>query len=330
MIARDHDCGKVAALLGESAQAFAATPDQLVRLLYINAFAGDDALSAVSADDRLVALLRQIDVAEVANPGDDRALYFDGVAGCERLTFVTRTDLPKRLLTIIRADLSDGWEGVQSASGVRKRQAYAGMLRRLAYFERRDDRWQEMLPYRHLAGFREILRDGHAEQQTRILLAQGLSTLEGAHSLELKRTHIFLRAGREQKVRVKSFRLFPIEEFSTLRPRARATSRRYLEYLPDRFQLVHTPPDGNHIKGVQPAELIVTLDVWELLARVSEGYLPSFYDLGGHYLNLVIFKNALTHLHYRRALLTRDDRTFFEVRQERHGRVSLRRYESGE
>ncbi|MBE2240120.1 MAG: protein kinase [Caldilineaceae bacterium] len=330
MIARDHDCGKVAALLGESAQAFAATPDQLVRLLYINAFAGDDALSAVSADDRLVALLRQIDVAEVANPGDDRALYFDGVAGCERLTFVTRTDLPERLLTIIRADLSDGWEGVQSASGVRKRQAYAGMLRRLAYFERRDDRWQEMLPYRHLAGFREILRDGHAEQQTRILLAQGLSTLEGAHSLELKRTHIFLRAGREQKVRVKSFRLFPIEEFSTLRPRARATSRRYLEYLPDRFQLVHTPPDGNHIKGVQPAELIVTLDVWELLARVSEGYLPSFYDLGGHYLNLVIFKNALTHLHYRRALLTRDDRTFFEVRQERHGRVSLRRYESGE
>ncbi len=330
MIARDHDCGKVAVLLGEPAHTPAAPPHQLVRLLYMNAFAGDDAPAGDRVDDRLVALLRQIDVAEVANPGDDRALYFDGVAGCERLTFVVRTDLPDRLLNTIRASLSDGWEGVQSAAGVKQRQAYAGMLRRLAYFERRDERWQEMLPYRHLTGFRQILRNSHAEQETRVLLAQGLSTLEGAHSLELKRTHIFLRAGREQKVRVKSFRLFPIEEFSTVLPRARATSRRYLEYLPDRFLLVHTPPGGNRATGVRPAELIVTLDVWELLARVSEGYLPSFYDLGGHYLNLVIFKNALTHLHYRRALLTRDDRSFFEVRQEARGRISLRRYESGE
>ena len=33
----------------------------------------------------------------------------------------------------------------------------------------------------------------------------------------------------------------------------------------------------------------------------------------GYYINLVIFKNALAHLPYRRALLTRDDKTFYEL-----------------
>jgi len=329
MIARDHDCGDVATLLSEDGKHGDSALVRQARLLYMNAFGADDIPPVASTDDRLVTLLRQIDVAEVTNSGDDCALYFEGVKGIERLSFVLRSDIPAPLLALIREDLVDGWQGVQSSHGKARRYAYAGMLRRLAYFERRDDRWSAMLPYQHLITFQSVLRNDHDEQETRAMLAQGLSTLEGAHSRELTRANIFLRAGREQKVRVKSFRLFPVAEFCLMLPRARATSRRYLEYLPDRFRLVHTPADGKRISGARAAELVVTLDVWELLVRVSDGYLPSFYDLGGHYLNLVIFKNALTHLHYRRALLTRDDRTFFEVRQEALGRVSLQRYQEG-
>jgi serine/threonine protein kinase len=330
LIARDYGCADVMTSLGTEDHLAAATLNAQVRLLYFNAFAADDTPPMENTDDRLVALLRQIDVAEVANPGDDRALYFEGVQGFERLSFVARADLPAQQLMLLREDIVDGWEGVQNAPGVVQRRAYASMLRRLSYFERRDDGWTQMLPYQHLNEYRSVLRNTHNEQTTREALAQGLSTLDGAHNLELTRANIFLRAGREQKVRVKSFRLFPIEEFHPILPGTRATSRRYLEYLPDRFLLVHRPLDGKHSTGTRPAELIVTLDVWELLVRVSQGYLPSFYDLGGHYLNLVIFKNALTHLHYRRALLTRDDLTFFEVRQEARGRVSLRRYQPGE
>ena len=42
-------------------------------------------------DDRLVALLRQLDVAEVANPTADRDLYFQGVTGLPMLPFEGRS-----------------------------------------------------------------------------------------------------------------------------------------------------------------------------------------------------------------------------------------------
>ena len=36
-----------------------------------------------------------------------------------------------------------------------QRRGYQAALRRIAYFERRDDGWQAMLPYRHLESLSE-------------------------------------------------------------------------------------------------------------------------------------------------------------------------------
>jgi hypothetical protein len=63
----------------------------------------------------------------------------------------------------------------------------------------------------------------------------------------------------------------------------------------------------------------------ELLAQIRDGFVPSPNDIRGFFINLVIFKNALSHLPYRRALLTRDDQTFYELALQDTATVVLRR-----
>ena len=71
----------------------------------------------------------------------------------------------------------------------------------------------------------------------------------------------------------------------------------------------------------------MSLDVFELLAEMREGFVPSPNDKKGVSVNLEVFKNALAHLPYRQVLLTRDDQTFYELILEEHAVARLRRFE---
>ncbi len=81
----------------------------------------------------------------------------------------------------------------------------------------------------------------------------------------------------------------------------------------------YTAPDGDNRR----AELVISLDLLELLAQVREGFTPSLDDIQGFFINLVVFKNALAHLPYRRAILTRNDRQFYEVRLDTLAEITL-------
>jgi hypothetical protein len=205
--------------------------------------------------------------------------------------------------------------------GQRRRHA---LLRRRAFFERRDDGWQHMLPYRQLGVFQEATRrlDKQADEVKRTLLL-GISRAEGAADSPLAANNVCLRAARTEKAKVHSFRLFPAGDFALRLPVN--PSEAYLEYAPDQLLFRHAPADPNQQpRGVRPAELVVSLDVLELLALIADGHRPSPDDAEGVFVNLTIFKNALAHLPYRAALLTRDNRQFYEVSLVAPGRVRLR------
>lgn len=343
LIFRDHTCDDVAAHLAAH-----PPPDELLPLFYYNAYASDgrppeeradDTILSSSKDDRLVALLRQIDPAEIANPTADRQLYFLRLEGLQMLPFEGRSSADEALLNALRRDLRDGWESVQSPEAVRRRRAYHAALRRKAFFERRDDSWGVMLPYRNLARFRQATQgnaDPSAESsgqrlaELKTLLVQGLSMAEGARNEDLAQRYICLRAGQEPKAKIKSFRLFPADDFRVEVPPLRPAAGRYLEHTPDRLVLYHAPQDESfRLPGARRAELHVSLDVLELLAQIRDGFVPSPNDIRGYFINLVMFKNALAHLPYRRALLTRDDQTFFELALEGTATAVLRRVEAG-
>lgn len=325
LIFRDSSCADVAALLSAHHR-----PSEILSRLYYNAYAADGQPPPGRADDRLVFLLRQIDPAEQANPTVDRELYFEGMDGLSTLTFEHRSAADLLLLTAVRQELHDGWESVQSVEALSSRRAWQAGMRRKAYFERRDDRWQGMLPYHNLSAFQAATQGSGDLEQVKVALIQGLSTVEGARNEQLARRYICLRAGREPKGKIKSFRLFPASDFRLEIPPVRSAAGLYLEYTPDRLILYHAPlNDAHQLPGARRAELHVSLDVLELLAEIRQGFVPSPNDIQGFFINLIIFKNALAHLPYRSVLLTRDDQSFYELALDGIDTAVLRRVEEG-
>ena len=313
LLARDHDCADVAALLAQE-----PTADDHARLLYYNAFADDDAPGEGRSDDRLVRLLRQIDPAQVSNPADDRALHSGGQPG-GRLAFEERSAWPAQLL-----EASDPRQGDPAPEAPAQQRRRHAMLRRRAFYERRDNGWRHMLPYRALRDFQAAVADlGGNTEAVRQTLAQGISRAEGTTDKVLSAQNVCLRASHAEKARVRSFRLFPVEEFALRLPLN--PNGQYLEYAPDQILFRHEPPDATlRTSSARPAQLAVSLDVLELLTLIADGHRPSPDDAEGVYVNLTIFKNALAHLPYRRALLTRDNRDFYEVERIGPGQARLR------
>lgn len=317
LIARDHTCDDVAALLDQ-----APPPSTLLQLLYVNAFATDQAPVLGGADDRLVALLRQIDIAEVANPAADRALHFHGIDDVPMLAFDARADLARDWLSQWSPPV--GWEANRSPQSIAEHRRRHAMLRRIAFFERRGDEWQTMLPYQQLGTFRKATHGDRDElEQTRLLLIEAISRAEGAQDATLARRAICLRSGQGSG-RLKSFRLFPADDFQLSVPAPRGG--RYVEYAADRLLLTHHPRNQEDmLAGSRPAELNISLDLLDLLAQIREGFTPSADALSGFFINLVIFKNMLAHLPYRSLLLTRDDGQYYEVVQSSVATIGLRK-----
>ncbi len=184
-----------------------------------------------------------------------------------------------------------------------------------------------MLPYQQLDTFRRATVNLESTvEEIKTTIVGGISIAEGARNIALASANICLRAGQTHKVKVKSFRLFPRQDFSLRLPRIPA--EQYLEYIPDQIGFIHAPDTRDRgIRSARDAELAISLDILELLYQISRGQVPSPDELSGVYVNLIIFKNALAHLPYQRVLLTRDDEQFFEVALEGVGVARLRKLE---
>lgn len=317
MLLRDQSCLEVA----QQAENH-SSPEQQLEWFYFNAFqAHNVSITSGQAEDRLVRLLRQIDPARVANPATDRVLFYKGPQGLPMLAFDNRSSLVRDMLNAWL--LPTTWQAAQQPDKLQEHHQHHSSLRRLAFFERRDLGWEQMLPYRHLDDFKQATQEqvqSAAELMSRV--ASGFSFVEGARNPELVEGFICIRAGQNMKTRVRSFRLFPLADFTIQIPPFQAS--RYLEYTNHHFDFVHTPTDGGQVvAGTQRATLTVSLDLLELLEEINEGYIPSPDDVSGIFINLLTFKNALAHLPYTRVLLTRDDKRYYELTQLDQARLRI-------
>ena len=315
MLFRDQSCLDVAEKIRIN-----NPPADRLNWFYYSAFGNQkDNITNDQSADRLVRLLQQIDPARVSNPALDRILYFKGLDGQPNLSFENRSGIV--IDEIASWTLPSTWLSAQQPQMMAEHQQRNAFLRRVAFFERRDQGWTQMLPYRHLEDFRQAAQNQNPKDLMR-KVARGFSFVEGARSQSLTEGFVCIRAGQNVKTRVRSFRLFPLGDFEIQIPPFQGDH--YLEYTNQHFTFIHDPDNSDAlIPNSRKADLTVSLDLLELLEEINGGYIPSPDDISGIFINLLTFKNALAHLPYNRVLLTRDDKRYYELTQVDQAKLRL-------
>jgi serine/threonine protein kinase len=293
--------------------------EEIAQGFYFNSWMGGDAGSA----DRLLKLLREIDVADGDDPRLDRALDFSSPAADKGLfRFEGRANYDRAVMGRLFDDLPRDYSGRTSGERAAAHRRFVGMARRRHFFERRDGGWRIMLPY---ATAERMLSAARGEQVPSELLDELLRAInrgEGLNRPERLDDNLALEVRRVEGGSIRSYRLFPKERFS-LALKDEASRARFVEHMPTGLVLRYAGGDDND------ADLIVTLDVFEMLHRLNEGYRPSVEEEQGYYLSLAVFKNLLGSAPYQEVLLTTTGHDFYRIARHADGRLEMNRVREG-
>jgi hypothetical protein len=270
LLFRDRYCDEVPGLLETN------DPMDRINVTYFQGIAGLGAPEG-SATDRSAALLAEVDVGKVLNPALDRELA-DG-AGPRVMRFEQReSEWPFDLIQEARRRSGRGYDAAIEPA----RQAHAADRRRI-FFERSDDGWQEMLPYRRLLDFERALEP--AAQSERDRLADGviraISIAKGISDPDKLAYGLWLATAELEPNVFPSYRRYPRDEFVL---GAVARGGAYMETQPDVLELTHSP---------SKVSLRLDLDLLETLERLQEGYVPSPEEARGLLVNLTLFENRM-------------------------------------
>ncbi|MER5623050.1 protein kinase [Streptosporangium sp. NPDC002544] len=278
---------------------------------YFNSWAG-----VPGTRDRLLAFLREVDVAAVPDPALDRQIDYVGPdAGQAVMTVDQRENHDVRLLGELFERLPRS--AAPSARQVTAHLGYVASARRRFYFECVDDRRsRRLLPYRSAERFLGAL--SHPERIAEHLpeIVNAINRGEGLPDPGRLGDVLALQIRQVPGGSIRSYHLFPLERLS-LTTTAHPPSP-YLEEQPDALILSY------HEDARRPPRLRIRLDLYELLFRLWEGYLPGVAEQQGLYLGLTIFKNELSAAPYQEVLLTTGGRDLYRIRRAPGGRLLMR------
>jgi serine/threonine protein kinase len=292
---------------------------EVVQSYYFNSWKGGDAPNA----DRLLTLLSDVDVAEADDPRLDRALDF--VSPSEDRTlfrFERRGTYDRDILRSLYDELPRDVSGRASIHRAEAHRRFIAMARRRAYFERRDTGWRSMLPYKTADDMLSVVRAGREPEGLLEPILIAINRGEGLTRPERIGNHLALEVRRVEGGSVRSYRLYPRERFS-LALADQATRSRFVEHMPTGLVLRYESGTG------LVAELLVSLDVYEMLQRLNDGYRASVEEEQGYYLRLAVFKNLLGSAPYQEVLLSTSGHDFYRVARHADGRLEMMRVREG-
>ena len=289
---------------------------------YFNSWLG----GADGSSDRLVSLLREIDVAQVSNPDLDSELGFLNPATrpMSRFSFVDRAGYDEELAAALFRGLPRDYSSRNRARLIAKHRNYISHMRRRHYFERRDPGWKEMLPYDSIDEFlAAIVQPGPKSPEEVTTILRAINRGERLTDPARLGDQLALRVREVEKGTIRSYRLFDGAQF-TLRTEQDCAAHPFLECLSQGLVLSYDSGDGHK------AALRITLDIYEMLMRLNNGYRPSVEEQEGFYLSLAVFKNVLAAVPYKEVLLTKTGHRFYEIRREEDSALRMRVSEKGE
>lgn len=139
---------------------------------------------------------------------------------------------------------------------------------------------EDLLPHRHMREFAKALRAGASGSALRNLVARGMSRADGVPAT-VDRDALALRLTETADEELSVVKLFPLEEF---RCRGTPMTSEFAEEIPDQFLF-------EHVSGAP--SLVIGLDLFELLVRMADGYLPGADEHASMIQDLIEFKNQL-------------------------------------
>jgi hypothetical protein len=319
MLLRDHNCDDMARLLQSTDSGLT---QRLAALYYPEAFAdtiaSSEQLNGSSSElrdertsDRLVRRLRESDVGLVNLPKLDHRLDHSPSSAVPWMTYELRSLEGMKVLNELWNSAPNSGDHLPLSGILKGRRTMLEHWRRVAFFERRDNGWEQQIPYRSSRTLEDIIRlpSGNerdlACQHLRDSVVDAISLSEGLRNPDISQQFLALRTSRIKDAKIRSYRLFSKESFQVQVP-VPSTQIDYLEYSPDVVELVSEEGKGH-------ARLRISLDLLEMLELIRSGYRPTATDLQGLFVNLLIFRNELLATQFDRLLITPDDQTFYEV-----------------
>ncbi len=275
--------------------------------------------------DRMVSILSEVDIADMPLPKLENHLYF----------LNPKTELTDHLIT--KADsginpdlnyLEDYYinkpEGTSDNDESRKLNAdlFLSAMKRKLYFEGNDDYLKEQfginhysfLPYRHFETFIEFLSTGKDPQNDlRNDLVLAISKSEKIYNDEVGRENVCISSNSLKKSTTKAFYGFTAADFEVILPDV-GNQTNYIEYFPDHIIFRHID---------KTASLEINIDLFEILMRIKEGYVPTSIEIRTFFLNLEMFKRRILAKRSTTVFLTEDDTNLYEFKKSASGKLVL-------
>jgi serine/threonine protein kinase len=289
--------------------------EEILQGFYFNSWMGGLEPNA----DRLLTLLKDVDIGQATDPRLDRALDFVSPSEDRSLFgFDGRGTYDREILRRLFEELPRDYTPQAGQFRTEAHQRYVAMLRRRSFFERRDNGWKGMVPYRSAERLLSIVTKREVPIDLLREILDGINRGEGLSDPKILQGRMALQVREVENGSIRSYRLFPFERFSIDLQDAAARAK-FVEHIPTGLVLRFAGEHNNQ------AELPINLDVFEMLQRLNAGYRPSVEEEQGYYLSLAVFKNILGSAPYQDVLLTTTGHDFFRVARHQDGRLELSR-----
>lgn len=330
LLTRDNSCTEVQYLLtriNNTKNDYEANPSDETRLAYnreqqfywqhyyFNITAPSTIYADLNSDDRIVRMLRETDIADVAIPNLDRDLYYKDKNPNEYLLFAERS---RNLLEEFNDSnmLLASYNQTPDEMVILKARHQSFI--RHQYFEgSMNFDYKKRIPYQSVSEFHDMLMNVEGKK-TEIMktLSQAISCSEGCWNEQLYSRFLLLSSSHIKDPYGKAYRLFPLSDF-TLEVEQNDHLVKYIEHEHDSFIFRH--------KTKKFISLNVSLDLYEMLYFIQKGFNPSLDDLNGRFVELQVFKNLLESETYKDVLVTQNDRDYFRISLQADNKINVER-----
>ncbi|MFA6400275.1 MAG: hypothetical protein WCX31_01410 [Salinivirgaceae bacterium] len=275
--------------------------------------------------DRIVSILKTIDVADMPLPKIENFLYCSS-PNSESITrlFNQNQVSSKPDLCYLEEFFLNKPEGTSDNDLIRNSntEAYLTSIKRKVFFEGNDELLIEQfdithysfLPYKYYKEFVDYLKTGSDSAnvlRNNIVLA--ISKSEKIYNEVIGSENVCISSSSSKKSQTKAFYGFKAADFEITLPQV-GNQTNYIEFFPDHIIFRHVD---------KKAVLEINIDLFEILMRIKEGYVPTSIEIQTFFLNLEMFKRRILAKRSMKVFLTEDDSNLYSFEKSVNGKLVL-------
>ena len=275
--------------------------------------------------DRMIKIISEIDVADMPLPKIENHLYFlNPKSEIVNQIFSNNTLISSIDINYLEEYFNGKPQGTSDEDEERKSNAemYLNSIKRKVFFEGNDIILKEhfdidhysFMPYKYFKRFVEFLETGSdtsCSLRNDIVLA--ISKSEKIYNEIVGKENVCISSNNAKKTQTKAFYGFKAVDFEVVLPEV-GNQTQYIEFFPDHIIFRHIN---------KTASLEINIDLFEILMRIKEGYVPTSTEIQTFFLNLEMFKRRILAMRSMKVFLTEDDSNLFSFEKSATGKLVL-------